>query len=306
MSLTPDLIIERLRLKRKLRFWQALGVIVFASSLILVSANFNRDDLSDHIGLLNIEGVIQDDPFRDEALRQLKNNPKVKALIIRVNSPGGTVVGGESLYRNLRLVGETKPIVAVMGEVAASAGYMTALSADYIIAREGTITGSIGVILQSANLTSLMEKIGIEPVIYKSSPLKASPNPFEKTSKKAEQITESMISDMYEMFLEIFYTRRNLPIDTARALANGQVYTGRQALKSGLIDENGGQIEAIKWLEDIKEVEKNLPIIEVSYGEESFFDKPNASFFKNILNNTLISNGLSLDGLISLWQPYYK
>ena len=154
MSFDTDALIDRRRLKRKLRWWQAATLVAVALTII---AGLQASDLlleRDTVARLRIGGLIVEDPRRDALLAEIARDSSVRALIVHVDSPGGTVVGGEDLYRSLLVVGEKKPVVTVMGTVAASAAYMTAVAGDRVYAREGTITGSIGVLFQTVDVTS--------------------------------------------------------------------------------------------------------------------------------------------------------
>lgn len=306
MTFSSDHILDRIRLKRRLRFWQAIGVLAVVGVMLAVGSRFNLFGPGDHIARLWVNGVIRDDVERDELIRDLAQDLSVKAVIVRINSPGGTVVGGEALYRNLRALSSKKPVVAVMGEVAASAGYMTALAADYIVAREGTITGSIGVLMQSANVTGLMDKIGIKPVIIKSSPLKAAPNPMEDMTPEVRKATENVIMDMYQMFLGMVVERRPLDVGQARTLADGRIFTGRQAKHERLIDETGSESTALVWLQGAKNIPDGLDIEDAIYGEEEFWPRAQSALIEAFFDKTLISKGLSLDGLVSVWQPNFR
>src|SRR5512134_1761744 len=143
MSLQADHLVDRRRLKRRLVAWR---LITLAAILALAVLALERVGVlgRDYVARLDVEGIITEDFQRDEALERIAADRRAKALIVRINSPGGTVVGGEALYRQLRLVSNVKPVVAVMGEIATSAGYLIALGSDRIIGRQGTITGSIG------------------------------------------------------------------------------------------------------------------------------------------------------------------
>ena len=192
MSLEADYVVDRRRLKRRLSFWRILAIVILAILFITSITNFKMNSTGDHIARLSVTGLIIDDIEREHALKNLKDDEEILALIVRIDSPGGTVVGGENLYHQLKDLGQNKPVVAVMGSTATSAGYMIALGADHLIAREGSLTGSIGVLLQTADITSLLEKVGIKPEIIKSGPLKAQPNPFEKTTQAARGAIESV------------------------------------------------------------------------------------------------------------------
>jgi protease-4 len=247
-----------------------------------------------------IEGIILDDQNRDEALEDVAGNEKVKALIVKIDSPGGTFVGGEALYQSLRRVAEKKPVVALMGTTATSAAYMTALASDIIVARPSTLTGSIGVILQTADVTGLLEKIGIKPEVVKSAPLKAQPNPLERFTPEARKATEAVIADFFDMFVTLVAERRNMSKKKVRILADGRVFSGRQALSKGLVDILGAEPEARKWLAETHEIADSLPVKDVKVKDD---EKPWREYLDSRIGKVLFSERLSLDGVISLWHP---
>jgi len=190
MSLDTDKLMERRRQRRQATLWKVVAAIFATAFLAVLVARTVGQDVGIGSGMgsgglfdgariarVDISGVIVEDRYRDELLQDLKDDDKVKAIIVKINSPGGTVVGGENLYLGLRDVAGEKPVVAVMGSTATSAAYMTAIGTDRIFARQGTLTGSIGVIMQTADMTKLLEKIGVKPEIIKSGLLKAQPNP---------------------------------------------------------------------------------------------------------------------------------
>ena len=258
-------------------------------------------DDSTTIQISNIGDVdlIIDDIEREYALKSLKEDDEALALIVRIDSPGGTIVGGENLYYQLKDFSQEKPVVAVMGSTATSAGYMIALGADYLIAREGSLTGSIGVLLQTADVTSLLEKIGIKPEVIKSGPFKAQPNPFEKTTQAARDTIESVVLDMYAVFVDIVAERRKMSPEAVRALADGRVYSGRQALANGLIDAIGSENEALDWLHKTRKIPPNLSVNDV------IIERSGQSWRKIVnmlVGKALFSERLNLDGLFSLWQ----
>ncbi len=303
MSFSSDYLLDRLRLKRRLRIWQAIGVLALCGVLLALGARFNWFGPGAHVARVWVEGVIRDDVERDQLLAELRDDDKVKAVIIRINSPGGTVVGGEALYRGLRDLAAHKPVVAVMGEVAASAGYMTALAADHIVAREGTITGSIGVLMQSANITQMMEKVGVKPVVIKSAPLKAAPNPMEEMTLEVRKVAQGVIMDMYDMFVNMVAERRHLELGEAKRLGDGRIYTGRQAKQAGLIDETGGEERALNWLESEKGVSGKLQVLDAVYGEEELWSRGGSAMIQSFFDKTLKLKGFNLDGLLSVWHP---
>lgn len=299
MSLEPDYLVDRRRLKRRLGVWRLVTV---AAILAVVLLGLNRIGVvgRDYVARLVVDGVITDDLERDEALAVIAQDHRAKALIVRINSPGGTVVGGEALYRRLRLVSETKPVVAVMGEVATSAAYMTALGSDHIIGREGTVTGSIGVLLQTANITGLLDRIGVETESVKSAPLKAQPNPLEEMSPQAREAIEQVVQDMFTMFVGIVQERRNFSPEQAMEVADGRIFTGRQALGNGLIDGIGSELDARRWLADTRDVPTTLPVRELDEDGTVVWVRRRID---SLFGKSLLPEILRLDGLVSVWHP---
>jgi protease-4 len=298
MSLDADRLIDRRRLKRSLTLWRVVAVVALVAAVAAAVGRLHGG--GSHVARLVVDGIILDDPWRDDALAEAAADDTVKALIVRIDSPGGTVTGGEAFYRSLRRVAEKKPVVAVMGTTATSAGYMIALGADHILARSTSMTGSIGVILQTADITGLLEKLGVRPEAIKSRPLKAQPNLLESLSAEAREAARGAVLDLYDMFVDLVGERRNMPRDTVLALADGRVYTGRQALANGLIDAIGGEAEARQWLAQARKIPLSLPAkdVEIEYEDQ---------VWRNLLTTTvgkaLLSERLRLDGPISLWHP---
>lgn len=302
MSLDADSLVDRRRLKRRLGVWRLVGLAAIVAVVVL---GLNRAGAGagvlgrDYVARLVIDGIITEDFDRNEALATIAEDRRAKALVVRINSPGGTVVGGEALYRQLRLVSELKPVVAVMGEVATSAAYLTALGADHIIGRQGTLTGSIGVLLQTANITGLLNSIGIETELVKSAPLKAQPNPLEDLSPEAREAIEQVVQDMFAMFVGIVQERRNLSAEQALEVADGRVFTGRQALENGLIDGIGSEIDARAWLAEEHDVDPGLAVREIEDDSTAVWVRRQLD---SIFGKTLFSEILRVDGLVSLWH----
>ena len=304
MALEADQAVDRRRLKRRLSFWRAAAVIAVAA-LAIVAVARNRNALmplveKPHVERLAVDGVISEDPERSLALKEVAKNDRVKALIVAINSPGGTVVGSEALFRELRTIAAKKPVVAVMGTLAASGGYMTAIAADHIVARDGTITGSIGVIMQTADVTGLLDKLGIKAEAIKSAPLKAVPSPLESLTPAGRAATQAVVMDMYDMFVGMVADRRSLAPEEAKKLADGRIYTGRQAVAVKLVDEIGGEDEARAWLESARGVPASLPITDVKIDRDS---KDVLGLVGGMIGKALFSERLTLDGLVALWHP---
>lgn len=263
MTHNAESIIDRRRLRRKLTFWRiaflalvAIGIIGF-SYISRQSASFS----SPHVAKIRITGTITENIELLERLSAIEKNDAVKGLIMIVDSPGGTTVGGESIFNAVRRIAEKKPVVTSVGTLSASAGYMIASASDHIVAYETSIIGSIGVLFQYPDISVLLDKIGVKVETIKSTPLKAEPNYFTPASDEAKAMIRSMILDSYDWFVDLVAKRRNLSHEDALKLADGAVYTGRQALSKKLIDQLGGEIEARKWLNG-KGLEENLPVLE--------------------------------------------
>lgn len=295
-----DAIVDRKQLKKKLLIWRISAILASVTLVIFLIGNFDSIKNSDHIAVLKISDIIVDDPNRSKALIKIANDKLIKALIVHIDSPGGTVVGGETLYLHLREVAEKKPVVALISDLATSAGYMAAIAADQIFARQSSITGSIGVIVQTTDITVLLSKLGIKPEAIKSAPLKAQPNPLEPMNENTRSATRLVVEDIFNMFIDMVATRRKMDKKKVKQLADGRIYTGRQAVKNGLIDAIGGEKEALDWLSNTKSINNQLPLKILN------FDRDN-SFMEKILDRFIgkisISDRLRLDGLVSLWQP---
>ena len=300
MTLESDFLLDRRGLKRRLAAWRIVAIVALVVALLAGVARYDGWLGRDHVARFTVEGLILDDPEVFEALSEVAEDSRAKALIVRIDSPGGTFVGGEMLFIALRMVAESKPVVAVMGTVATSAGYMAAVASDRIFARQGTITGSIGVIMQTMDISGLLEKIGVTAEAIKSDPLKATPSPLEPLSDEARAASQALIDEMHELFTGMVAERRGFDPERARALADGRVYSGRQALANGLIDAIGGEAEARGWLMAEKGIADTLPIRDIEIGEPSDKWLPDV---RGLYKNMLFSERLTLDGLVSVWHP---
>jgi protease-4 len=293
-------MLDRRRLKRRLSTWRAVAIIVVIALVAVAIGRFGDLGKEPHVARLDVIGVIVDDYERTKAIDKVVDDDDTKALIVRIDSPGGTTVGGESLYYALRRVADQKPVVAVIGTLGASGGYMAALAADHIVARESSITGSIGVILQTAEITGLLEKLGIAAEAIKSGILKATPSPFEPLSDESRAATQAVVDDIHSWFVGLVEERRELERAVAEGLSDGRVYTGRQALEVRLIDALGDEREARDWLASAHDISNDLPVLDVEFGEKADMIE---KFISGLAGKTFLSERLTLDGLISLWHP---
>jgi len=298
-----DMIVDRRRLKRRLTFWRIVAVVAVVVGLIGLFGDAKEQGFSDYIARLDVEGLILSDRAVDEALADAADSDNAKALMVFIDSPGGTVVGGEALYRGIRAVAAKKPVVAVMGDTATSAAYMAAIGADRIFAHAGSVTGSIGVIMQTADITGLLQKLGIKPETVKSGALKAQPNPMEAFGEEARRATAAVIDDLHEMFVDMVRERRDMAPERVKQLADGRIFSGRQAVSAGLIDAIGGEQEARDWLAMNHGIDATLELRNIHKPvEEEIWRR----MISGMLGKALFSERLKLDGVISLWHPGVK
>ena len=297
-SLEPDRLLDRRRLKRGVAIWRALAIVALVAAALVGAMPFAFDE-GERVARLWVSGFIEDDPGRDRIVADLRDDDTVKAVVLRLDSAGGTAVGGEALYLSLRSLAERKPVVAVLGTTATSAAYMAALAADRLLVRESSLTGSIGVLFQTAEFTALLEEIGVRAEAIRSGPLKAKPMPYEELDDPTRQAMRSVVSDTYEYFLRLLMERRSLDRETALTLADGRVFTGRQAVQAGLVDAVGGEEEARAWLAQAHGVPKSVPATDVTTGDEGGL----LGTLDAALKRTLPVRTLALDGLIAVWHP---
>lgn len=295
-----DAIVERRRLKRRVSFWRVVAAAVAVALVASLAGRFVSSD-KDYVARIAVNGFISEAFERDSAIRKLADDDNAKALIIRINSPGGTTTGSEDLFQAIRYVAaKDKPVVAVIGTLGASGGYIVALAADHIVARETSLTGSIGVLFQTAEFTGLLEKIGVKVEAIKSSPLKGSPSPVEVLNDDVRAAIDELLQDSFVWFTGLVRERRGLSEDETKTVADGRVFTGRQALKLKLVDELGSEIAARSWLEKERGVAKALPAVDLEWGVEASLAR---KLFTGLAGIVFGNEALTLDGLVSVWQP---
>lgn len=266
MSLDADLLLDRRRLKRRLNLWRVLAVAGLTIAALVAVLPGAGGSIGQHVVRINVRGVISEDRKLLEAIAALSRDRSVPAVIVAIDSPGGTVSGGESLRGALLRLAAVKPVVAVMGGTAASAGYMIALPAARIFARDATLTGSIGVILQTGEVSGFLGKVGITADAITSGPLKDQPSFTRPLTPEGRTYLRSIVADMYDQFVEMVALGRRMDPARVRELADGRAYTGRQALALGLVDQIGGELEARDWLKTEKKVSDSLPVEDLKLG----------------------------------------
>jgi protease-4 len=300
MPLDADLLLDRRRLKRRLSLWRVGAVLALAAlGFVLLRPEGLPGLPGQHVARLEVEGFIGDDRRLAEALRRVGRDEDVRAVIVAIDSPGGSVAGGEALHAALTRLAGGKPVVAVMGGTAASAGYMVALPAARIFAREATVTGSIGVILQSFDASELLARLGVRPETLASGPFKDQPSPFRPLSEEGRQQLVRVVGDLHAQFVGMVAAGRNLPEARVRELADGRVFTGREALRLGLVDAIGGEPEARAWLAAERAVPENLPVREI---EVRSFSERNFGAILGAAAKSLFSEWLRVDRIRAVWQ----
>ncbi len=303
MSLETDLLLDRRRLKRRLVVWRTLTVLVLVGAALVVWRSGGGSLGGARVARLTVSGIISQNGALDKQVAELADDARVKALIVDIDSPGGSVAGGESLHDAIAAVAAKKPVVAVMDSLAASAGYMIAMPAARIFAQPSTITGSIGVLLPTGEVSGLLKTLGISVDDIVSGPLKDQPSFTKPMSPEGRVVLQALVMDMYDQFVEMVATGRHMDPAKVRELGDGRAYTGRQALKLGLIDAIGGERQAREWLAEAHGVSAKLPVDDVTTGGVM------ARMFAGSLSplfvgawKSLLSQGLMLDGAWALWQ----
>ena len=272
-------------------------VIALLSLLTLVILNQNFKE-NPFIAKLYLDGMINNESDFLEKIKQLKQNNNFKALLIIVNSPGGTFVSSKEIYDSLKLIDEKIPVAVYMKEVATSGAYLVSLGADKIFANTGTITGSIGVILQTIDITLLLDKIGINPLVLKSGDLKAVPNPIEKTTYSQIDYIKNIVLLMQEEFNKIVNTERKISLENQKIINDGRIFTSNQAKEINLIDEIGQEENALDWLKKKAGLDDKIKILD--YAEkDDLFNFLNLKFLKKISNTDLKLT----DGILAIWTP---
>jgi protease IV len=320
MSLDSDVIVDRRRIRRKLTFWRVAAGLVAVAAIVTAGAIATTSGpaaLAGSIARVNIDGLIRSDQQRVEALERLEKSNHA-AVIVHINSPGGTTAGSEQLYDALVRLKAKKPLVVVVEGLAASGGYIAAIAGDHIVARQSSLVGSIGVLFQFPNFTELMKTVGVKVEEVKSSPLKAAPNGFEPTSPEARAALDALVKDSYAWFRGLVKERRGMDDVLLEKVADGRVFTGRQAVELKLIDQLGDEKAAVAWLVSEKKIKSDLPVrdykLTPQFGDLTFlratasiaFDALGLGSIARRIEQAGVAQAvdqLSLDGMLALWRP---
>ena len=316
--LFADYLAERRILLRKLSYWRIAAFAALILGNAVAGLRLLGPDASlgftPHIARFAIEGVITGDRETLKLIQKIEDSKTAEAVLITIDSPGGTTSGAEQLYDAIRRLSAKKPTVAVIGSMAASGGYIAALGADRIIALGNALVGSVGVLVQYPNFAKLLDTIGVKIEDVKSSPLKASPSGYEPTSPEARAALAALVSDSFTWFKSLVKERRVMTDEQLQTVADGRIFTGRQGKELNLVDGLGGEREAIAWLQQEKNVPKGLPVRD--WKQERTLEHLGILSFSARATEILGLGGLSLalnraanaaqehmlDGLLSIWQ----
>jgi len=279
-----------------------IGAALLFFFAVYLSASFTSGNilLSPRIALIKIEGVIVDSREVIDDLKKYKDNPAVKAILLRIDSPGGGVVPSQEIYEEVKKIREEgqKKVVVSMGTVAASGGYYIASASDRIVANPGTLTGSIGVIMELANVEGLLRKIGVDSLVIKSGRHKDIGSPFRKMKPEEREILQHLLDDIHNQFIEAVASGRGLPEDKIRELADGRIFTGREAKEIGLVDDLGNLQDAIRLTADIAGIEGEPKIVETQK-RLSWFDLLRNQWMGGLESVSIPQAGISLKYLMT-------
>lgn len=283
--------------------WRTLAVLALVLAILVGLRDHGTDFGGPYVARLKVSGLITEDSKLVQAVAALAKDAQVKALIVEIDSPGGSVSGGESLHDAIASVAADKPVVAVMDGIATSAGYMIAVPAARIFAQQATLTGSIGVLLPTGEASGLLKMLGITVDEIVSGPLKDQPNYTKPLTPEGRAVLQGLVMDMYDQFVTMVAEGRHMDADKVRSLADGRAYTGRQALKLGLVDAIGGEPQARDWLAQTRGVPEALPEHEVTTA--TLTDRMFAGSLGGLFGGfwkSVVSQGVMLDGAWSIWQ----
>jgi protease IV len=313
MSLDADYIVDRRRMRRKLTFWRIAAVVLAVAAVVGVAMMTRSPDGmvagGPYIARINIEGLIRSSRERVEALERLGRSSTARAVIIHINSPGGTTGGSEQLHDALKRLKAQKPIVVVVEGLAASGGYIAALASDHIVAQSSALIGYVA---------DLLKIVGVKVEEIRSTPLKAAPSPFEHASPEARAAIEAVVMDSYDWFQGLVRDNRKLEGEQLTKVVDGRVFTGRQAIDMKLIDEIGDEKQALAWLQKEKGLDPKLRVrnyeLEPRLSDLPFLHVAAAAMLDaaglgawarrvEAWGTVRALEKLNLDGLLALWHP---
>jgi len=267
---------------------------ILITTIILFGISDNDFDFSEKVGIVEVQGVILDSIPVIEDLQNFRKDDNVKAIVLRIDSPGGGAAPSQEIYREIIKTKKVKKIIVSMGSVAASGGYYIASAANGIMSSPSTITGSIGVIMGYTNIQELFKKIGLSTVIIKSGQFKDIGSPARKMTKAEEELLQSFVKNIHDQFINDIADGRNLPKEIIKEIADGRILTGQQAKKSGLVDRLGNIQDAIEWAAILGGIEGDVKTV--------YARKPKFSFLEQLIENSIQKFAASVSKHLS--YPY--
>lgn len=267
-----------------------MGMMVGSTGLIMAGLEkSNNSAAAGNVGIVEIEGAIFSSKKTIEALKAFREDHDIKAIVVRIDSPGGSVGPSQEIYGEIMKTRKVKPVVASLGSVAASGGYYAASSCQGIMANAGTLTGSIGVIMEYANVKEIVEKIGLVPVVIKSGEFKDIGSPLREIKDGERELLQSLVDEIHMQFVQDAATARDMTIDAMAKLADGRIYTGASALNLNLIDRLGNLDDAISWAGEIAGIEGKIEAVYPAEDKAALIRK----IVQTLLKNSDISSTIS-------------
>jgi protease-4 len=243
-------------------------MIISVAALFLFGKRDSTFEFGEKVGVVEIQGVITDAKPIVSQLKKFRKNEAIKAIVLRIDSPGGGVGPSQEIYSEVKKTTGEKKVVASMGAIAASGGYYVAAAADHVMANPGTITGSIGVVIEFANVEELFKKIGLSAYVIKSGEYKDVGSPLRKMTPKERKLLQGFIDNVYEQFVTAVAEGRQMPEKEVRAIADGRIFSGEQAHELGLLDSLGSMEDAIALAAQLGGIEGDPSVV---YAEEKKF-----------------------------------
>ena len=246
--------------------------VVVVCLTVMVSMAPGSSSVEEGVGVVKLTGVISDSQQVLDDLKYFRETDEVKAIVLRVNSPGGGVGASQEIYRALMKTRKAKPVIASMGGVAASGGYYASAATDGIVANSGTITGSIGVIMGYTNFRQILDKIGLEPVVFKSGEMKDAGSPTREMTDRERKYLQRMVASLHSQFVKDVAVARGLEVSAVAKLADGRIYTGEEGLELGLVDRLGNFEDALDWAADLGGLDANPETIEAPRPDKTMME----------------------------------
>ncbi len=267
-------------------FSSVVSVAILGMTLLIILGTKSSDfEFGEKVGIIEITGIITDSKSVIHSLKRFREDDSIKAIVLRIDSPGGGVGPAQEIFREVRKTVGVKKIVASMGAVAASGGYYIAAGTDGIIANPGTITGSIGVIITYTNFEDLLSKIGLTPVVVKSGEFKDTGSPIRKMSEEERKILQNFVNQIHKQFVVAVAEGRNMDQSKVEPIADGRIFTGEEATKFGLVDRIGNLEDAIEWVGRMAGIKGDISVVYARQKKLPFLKYIIDSSLKGLLHN---------------------